>query len=285
MTIAVCMKLVARRVDIDPLDATVDPDPRSWGPSPADEAALEVALQIAEARADEVLVVSAAPAEAEPMLRDALTRGANHATRIELAQTADSAAVAAVLAELVAEAALVLCGDHSLDRGSGSVPAMIAARLAVGQALGCVAVTVAADALTAVRRTDRGGREILRVGGPAVVSVEASVARLRRAAIPAMLDVGLAPIAAVVPDRVASNQCVTTATRPYRPRPQYVAAPTPSAGPLRRILDLTDAMTERTPPRLLELEPDAAADAIVAQLAEWGYLDDDGGPTRTGDIP
>jgi hypothetical protein len=36
---------------------------------------------------------------------------------------------------------------------------------------------------------------------------------------------------------------------------------------------LTGALSERTPPRSLVLDPPEAAAAIVAQLREWGYLD------------
>ena len=41
-------------------------------------------------------------------------------------------------------AGLVLCGDLSADRGSGSVPAFLAAHLGAAQALGLVAVELGA---------------------------------------------------------------------------------------------------------------------------------------------
>jgi hypothetical protein len=37
-------------------------------------------------------------------------------------------------------------------------------------------------------------------------------------------------------------------------------------------VQLTGALVDRTPPRTLELEPAAAAEAIIDQLREWGYL-------------
>jgi hypothetical protein len=40
-----------------------------------------------------------------------------------------------------------------------------------------------------------------------------------------------------------------------------------------RILALTGALTEREPPQLLVLEPDAAADRILDQLRAWGYVE------------
>ncbi len=284
--IAVCMKSVARRVDVDPLDGSVRADPTSWGPSAADQAALEVGLRAAEVVGSEVTAVCAGPDHADQMLRDALACGATRAVRVDLAGDADSSTVAAALAAAVAVAGcdLVICGDHSLDRGSGSVPALVAARLGVGQALGCVAVAAAGDAITATRRTDRGGRDLLCVRGPAVVSVEGSVARLRRAGVAPLLDSMDATVTVVTPEPAQPTRARVVATRTYRPRPKWHEAPDASAPPLRRILDLTEAMTERTPPRLLELAAAPAADAIVAQLGEWGYLTDRHS-TDTGDLP
>ena len=37
---------------------------------------------------------------------------------------------------------------------------------------------------------------------------------------------------------------------------------------------MTGALSDRTPPRTLKLDPEAAADALLEQLAEWGYADD-----------
>ena len=91
---------------------------------------------------------------------------------------------AAILRE--AGATMVWCGDHSLDRGSGSVPAYLAAELGLAQALGLVEVEVAAGAaLTGLRRLDRGRRERLALDGDGVISVEGATAQLRRASLAA----------------------------------------------------------------------------------------------------
>ena len=48
----------------------------------------------------------------------------------------------------------------------------------------------------------------------------------------------------------------------------------PPAGPgaRERILDLTGSLQERPAARTLVLEPEAAADALLSTLAEWGEL-------------
>ncbi|MEO5679585.1 MAG: putative mycofactocin-associated electron transfer flavoprotein, partial [Acidimicrobiales bacterium] len=124
--VAVCQKWVDRRPEVDALTGAVSADPRTRGPSAADQAALEWALRAAGAWGSPVLVVTAGPVGADGMLREALAAGADRAVRVDLEITAPSPAVAAALAGIVAGAALVLCGDWSLDRGSGSVPAYLA---------------------------------------------------------------------------------------------------------------------------------------------------------------
>lgn len=258
--IAVCWKWVAP-----------GGDPRWAGVSESDRAALELALQLRAVTGDDITVVTVAGPGAEGALREALAVGAARVVRIDAPADLSSAAVASALAPVVADARWVLCGDASADRGSGAVPAFLAAELGVAQALGLVAVTPPADATApvhAVRRLDGGRRELLAVTAPAVLSVEGAAARLRRAGLPAELRARTAPVDVVPgphgpidrPDEV----------RPDRPRARALAAPSGSA--LERVLQLTDAVgAPATTHELVTLDPPAAADRILAALAEWGY--------------
>jgi electron transfer flavoprotein beta subunit len=278
MRAVVCWKWAPQRVEVDPLTAAITIDPTAGGASPADHAALSLALTLA----DHVTVITAGAAATEPMLREALAAGAARAVRCPGTGDESSAAVAAALAAAVeAEGAvdLVLCGDYSTDRASGAVPAFLAAQLGVAQALGAVKVARhdggSGDghvALAVERRLDQGRRERLLVRLPAVVSVEGALARLPRAALDAVLAARHAPIVAgpAVVDGAASPGL----DHPYRPRPQ--PRPAPLGSPLQRIVELTAATTEREPPRVLHLDPPAAAEAIVDQLRAWGYLAGEG---------
>jgi electron transfer flavoprotein beta subunit len=213
-------------------------------------------------------------------LRDAVAAGAARAVRIDglgAPGAAPSDRVAAALAAVLSDARVVVCGDRSLDRGSGSVPAFLAARLGAAQALGATAVDRAdGDALVVTRRLDGGRRERLRVpaGGPAVISVEGGAARLRRASLP-----GVVAARAVAVEVVAAAAARGTAVPPrtvrtaaHRPRPRRRPAPV-GADPHARILTLTGAMVARTPPVLVHLEPMAAAARILDQLRQWGYVE------------
>ena len=288
MTIVVCMKWVALRPDIDPVSGTVSGDVRWSGPSLADQAALEVALRLAEPAGDPVHVVTVGTPDSEAMLRDALAAGGSAATRIDAMEHASSAAVAAAIAEAVGplQPRLVVCGDWSLDRGSGSVPPFLAAELDYGQACGLVAVAPETDApwpVVAERRLDGGRRERIRISGPTVMSVEGSVALLRRASLSGILRAQKTAVTVLNPKHVLAAAPSPHRVGPLRPRARVLDGPSTSESPRSRIEQLTGALTNRKPPQKLTLEPAAAAEAILAQLAEWGYdfqSPDQGRPSR-----
>ena len=271
--IAVCWKWLS-------LDGEVDTDSRWAGVSRADEAALEVALKLADG--DRVTIVCLGPADAEPTLRGAFAAGAQHVVRVDASPELDSLVVATALAEHVQEADLVICGDYSMDRGTGSVPAFLAAELGAAQALGLVEVGVSEAAtpagatgnLRVLRRLDGGRREVLDVPTPAVISVEGAVARLRRAPLSAALASRSAEIT-VVPGPF--GRLPESEVHPYRPRPRTLPAPEGTA--LARVRELLDVGGSEANTETLELEPLKAAAKIVEQLHEWGYLVDSEIPT------
>ncbi len=254
-------------------------DERFAGISAADQAAVEVALRQAAPAGDGVLVVTAGPAAAERALRDALACGASRAVRIDLAADTSSARIAAALAAVVRPAAFVWCGDYSTDRGSGSVPAFLAAELGARQALGVVAVELDSDgtSLAATRRLDGGRREVLRVVAPAVVSVEGAAARLRRAGLAALLAARTATIevlaaSAAAGEDVGAGPAATgaLAVRAYRPRARVL--PPPHGSTLERLRELTDSGDTSSHGETVHLDPDAAAERIIDTLRSWGYL-------------
>lgn len=275
MIVAVAQKWVDHRPEVDPLTGVVETDPRTSAASPADQAALEWALRAVEAWGGDVLVVTAGPAGAEVVLRDALAAGASRAVRVAVPSGASSRLVAAALAPVVADAGLVLCGDWSLDRGSGSVPAFLAHHLGAAQALGCTALHLNPDeagVVRATRRLDGGRRELLVVRCPGIVSVEGATARLRRASLGGVLRARRATIEVLAPPAPGAEENGTLVGQsPYRPRARSLPAPSPELDARQRILALTGAQTERDPPQLLALDPPAAADRILDQLRTWGY--------------
>jgi electron transfer flavoprotein beta subunit len=269
--IAACLKWVDRRPQVDPLDAHVVTDVRSAGLSDADSAALEWALRCGEAWDEPVLAATVGSPEAEVVLRDALACGAAAAVRVDLSSGAPSPEVAAALAMVLRQHQVdtVWCGVHSLDRGSGSVPAFLAAELALPQALGLVEVEMsAARELTVLRRLDGGRRERLRLRHGGVLSVEGAAARLRRAPLAAALSSTMIAIDVVQGSSVEAP--ATPRLRPYRPRARVLGAPA-GASPRERVIALTDTLHGKGHGELVVLDPPAAAERILAALDAWGY--------------
>jgi electron transfer flavoprotein beta subunit len=279
--IAACCKLVDYHLDVDPISGTVRVEPNSSGMSPADEAALEWALRIAASLGGSVMAVTAGPPESERMLREALAAGATRAVRVALERRATSAATATGLAAVLGDAAVICCGDASLDRGTGAMPAFLAGELGAEQALGLVGVHLPTDgaamapSLRVERRLDRGRREHLSVSPRCVLSVEAHTARLRRAPLEALLAsrraaIELAPVRSPAP-APGDRDFEPMRTAPYRPRSRVVPAPA-SLSARDRVAALTRSSGERPPARTLRLAP-AEADAVLLEALEsWGEL-------------
>ncbi len=291
-----CWKLVELRAGVDPLTGAVLADPASAGPSPADEAALEWALRIGDASGCTVAVVSAGGSSCEAMLRRGLAAGADRAVRVALEDDEPSDVVAAALAAAIVSPApdaaassarggvVVCCGDASLDRGSGAVPAFLAAELDGAQALGLLSLTVppgSADGgdgtwrLEAVRRLGGGGRERLRLEAPCVLSFEAASARLRRAPLGRLLEASTTGVDVVgwVPDEdTAGRRPELLGVSPFGPRTRVVPPPPGALTARERIDVLTGAGRDGTAARTLELAPEEAAGELLATLAGWGEL-------------
>jgi electron transfer flavoprotein beta subunit len=240
------------------------------GLSAADEAAIEMALRHAEATRSSVIAVTVGDTDADRALRNALACGVKTAIRVDATADMDSASVAVALTPIVAHSTAVWCGDYSTDRGTGSVPAFLAARLQRQQAFGLVGVEFI-EPLRVTRRLDGGRREVLRITGPAVLSVEGSVARLRRAPLRSALTAQTAEVLPYASIAAPSGHVAAIAVRPYRPRARVLAGPV-GATALDRLRVLTDVSTAPQPGETIEASPAAAAQRIIEVLGDWGYI-------------
>jgi electron transfer flavoprotein beta subunit len=278
--VLVAMKWVPLRVEIDPLTGAQHVDDRFSGASPADLAALEWALRLGETRSQPVVAVTVGPAAADAMLRDAIAVGATRAVRVGDRGGESSETVARAIAAVARRerATSVLAGDWSLDRGSGSVPPLIADELDWPMACGLVSLSIGDDSTVSLeRRLDGGRRERLQLspGATAVLSVEGATARLRRAPLAGVVAARMAVIEHVAHGQlgVSATHAVSSAhVEPYRPRTRIHDGPSTTLDARRRVEILTGAFSDRTPPQRVELSPAAAAERIIEQLRAWGEL-------------
>jgi electron transfer flavoprotein beta subunit len=290
--VVACLEPADLRPEVDPLTGEVRTDRRRAGLSAADEAALEYALRARDGWGGSVLAIAAGPVSADPALREARALGAR-VLRVPYGSVGSKgpepispeevagapAAVARALAgaiEQVGSPALVICGDRSTSRGIGAVPALLAQYLRAAQALGLVDLSFDEGSLTvlAERRLDGGWRERLRLGAPAVCSVEAAGVRLRRATLAGTLRSSDESIPVAAPPAMspaAGERLHPGAPRPYRPRTKVV--PAPGGVTRERLLTLTGALTSHDPPRLIgPVGPKEGADELLSYLAAHGYL-------------
>ena len=305
--VVACLRVNDLRPAVDPLDGSVTRDRLGVGLSPADAAALEHGLRIAAAWGGRVVALCVGPESVEPVLRDVAALGVS-VVRVPLGDEGDGHRYVAELVEdehdlartLVAALApfgppdLVVCGDRSVDRGTGALPAYLAHELGAAQALGLVTLepddTGATPAVRAERRLDGGWRERLRVPLPAVCSVEGAGVRLRRASLSGALEAEGSPVPvdrslAVAAAGTGPGSFHVGAPRPFRPRTRVQPAPA-DPDPRLRLLALTGALVAHDPPVVVEPADAAeAADVLLAFLARHGYLATDGSGAVTVDVP
>jgi len=287
MRFAVCLSLVPDpdTIEIDPLTGEIDAERTLHILDPADAAALEMALRLRRS-GDTVMALTVGPVEAEQVLREALAAGADSALRLwDEARTSTKPAVTSMLlaAGLRTEGLpdLVVCGWRSLARASGKLPALL------GEYLGWPVVTditqldIQAARVSFQRRLARGGRSEGEVTMPAVLAVAADNVRLRYAGLPGLMqsrratipvrdlpDLGLSPL-----DLNFPASTVHAATPP-RPRPRTIFIPDSTLSPDERIGQILSAgVSSRSAAQVIEGPPEAMADAIIAFLADHGFLE------------
>ena len=132
------------------------------------------AVQHAARLADEVVVMTMGPPQAEEALREALGLGAHRAIHLSdrVFAVADTLGTSRTLALAIEKegADLVLCGRKALDSETWQVPSQVAAFLGWPHVTNAAAVEQSGDALRLTRHTDFG-EEVYEADLPIVVSV------------------------------------------------------------------------------------------------------------------
>jgi electron transfer flavoprotein beta subunit len=181
MRIIVCLKPV--------------PDPKHWGrlrlnpetktliregiPSIInllDKKALEAALQLREKRGGEVILLSMAPPFTTHVLREALAMGADRSILLSDVAFAgsDTLATSYIMAAAIKRIGLydlILCGDETLDGGTGQVSAQMAEFLGIPNLMHVNTIETVQEGFFRVRCQIEHGHMWVQVKSPAVFSV------------------------------------------------------------------------------------------------------------------
>jgi electron transfer flavoprotein beta subunit len=203
------------RVRVRPDGSGVVTEGVKMSANPFDSIALEEALRLRErGEADEVLVVSVGPTEAQQQLRDALAMGADRAILVKADAALQPPAVARVLLKLVERESprLVLLGKQAIDDDSSQVGQMLAAFWDRPQATFASKIEIHGEAARVTREVD-AGLETIEVDLPAVCTADLRLNEPRYIKLPdimkakkkpldvvelASLDVDTAPVVKVV---------------------------------------------------------------------------------------
>lgn len=226
---AVCVKQVAdteTRVRVAADGKTLDPAGVTWILNPYDEVALEQALRVKEKLgAGEVVAISVGGTGVLPVLRNALAMGADRAIHLTTATAApDSLAVARALAAELRDlgAGIIWCGRQAVDDDAAQVGPML------GELLGRACATVVGafeldGARAVVEREIEGGREVVELALPAVITADKGLNEPRYASLKGIMAAKKKPIAEkAVAAPAPVVETVTLTLPPARPAGRIV---------------------------------------------------------------
>ena len=162
------------RIQVKPDGSGVVTDGVKLSPNPFDDIALEEALRLREKGiATEVVVVTIAPADAQPHLRNGLAMGANRAIHVVSDGPVQPLLAARVFLKLIEkeQPGLVILGKQAIDDDANQTGQMLATLWGRPQATFASKVAVADGKATVTREVD-AGLETLEVDLPAVITTD-----------------------------------------------------------------------------------------------------------------
>ncbi len=169
--------------------------------NPFDEIAVEAAIRLKEAgTAEEVIVVSAGPTTSQESLRTGLAMGADRAILIEGDASLEPLAIAKILKAIVEreQPGLVIMGKQAVDGDNNQTGQMLAGLLGWPQATFVSKIKLADGGMEAVREVD-GGLETVKMGLPAIVTVDLRLNEPRYASLPNIMKAKKKPLDVLSP--------------------------------------------------------------------------------------
>ncbi|MDO5345883.1 MAG: electron transfer flavoprotein subunit beta/FixA family protein [Lachnospiraceae bacterium] len=179
MKIIVCMKQVpaGTKVDIDPETGAMKRMSGDTRTNPYDLFALEAALQLRERVGGTVTVLTMGPAQAETMMRDAYTMGADDAVILSDRKFAgaDVLATSYVLAQgiqVLGGADLIICGKQTTDGDTAQVGPAVAEHLGIPHAAWVAEIEDADEEKIRVRQDLVSVTQVSELPYPCLITVD-----------------------------------------------------------------------------------------------------------------
>ena len=187
MNIIVCLKQVpgTTQVQIDPQTSTLVRQGIKNITNPFDTYALEEGVRLRERYGGKVTAITMGPPQAEEMLREAISTGADEAILISdrVFAGSDTLATAYTLTQAInkiGEYDLIICGRQTIDGDTGQVGPELAEMLGISGATYISQIEEIEKGQLRLRRMVEDGHEVIEIPLPALITVvkEINVPRL-----------------------------------------------------------------------------------------------------------
>ena len=179
MKIVVCMKQVpaGTKVDIDPETGAMKRLSGDTRTNPYDLFALEAALQLREKLGGTVTVITMGPPQAEEMMRDAYTMGADDAVILSDRKFAGADVLATSYAlsqgiQVLGGADLIVCGKQTTDGDTAQVRPAIAEHLGIPHAAWVSEIVDADETCIRVRQDLVSVSQVSEIPYPCLITVD-----------------------------------------------------------------------------------------------------------------
>jgi electron transfer flavoprotein beta subunit len=236
VNLVVCLKQVPNpdlQFQVAPDGADIRRDALNYRTNGADEVALEAAVRLKEKHGGKVVALTAGPTRAEPILREALAKGADEVVRIayEEPATFDVGRVARVIATSLRSIPhdLILGGVQSDDMGHSTTMGLIAGLLGVAHASVVTRIEVREGRIEVSCELEGGLERVYELPMPAALTVQYGANIPRYAPLPAIMRASRAPIRSIGPE-AAGVASWDTVAGPYEFRVRRLTPPPARGG-------------------------------------------------------
>jgi electron transfer flavoprotein beta subunit len=199
----VCMKQVPdteTQIKVSPDGTGIATEGIKYVMNPYDEFSVEEALKLKEKfKSGEVVILGIGPDRITEAIRTALAMGADRGIHVsdDVLNQADPYTVAQALAAAAAQVEydVIFCGHRAIDDDFGAAGAALAELLKLPQVTLVTKITVADDKKSAVVERDvEGGKEVVEVPLPCVMTSQKGLNEPRYASLPGIMKAKKKPI-------------------------------------------------------------------------------------------
>lgn len=226
------------KIRVKPDESGVETANVKMSMNPFDEISVEEAVRLKESgAANEVVIVSVGPQQAQETIRTALAMGADRGVLVQTDEAVEPLAIAKLLKKIVQKENpnIVIAGKQAIDDDSNQVGQLLAAMLGWSQATNASKIQLGESESEVVREID-GGLETVKVKMPAVITVDLRLNEPRYASLPNIMKAKKKPIDIMTPDDLEID---------ITPRLKTLKVTEPSSRDSGEIVENIDALIEK----------------------------------------